>query len=183
MLFCKIYLYSIFCGICCCRYGWPFPKSLIILILIKVINDFSEDQYRIILQQGKSEGFDSCDRPSNLLKLDSNRFFSPCEPEIWWMTPKNNPAPLLCYLKLFAPFRSHWWIQAGVTVRKRQIWVKFDDFFSRVTLKFDWWPWKTIEGTSSFLFQALCIISYPLVNSNWSYSPETPNLGQNQRFF
>ena len=28
------------------------------------------------------------------------------------------------------------------------------------------------------LLQALCIISYPLVNSNWSYSPETPNLGQ-----
>ena len=32
------------------------------------------------------------------------------------------------------------------------------------------------------LFQALCIISYPLVNSNWSYSPETPNLGQIWRF-
>ena len=28
------------------------------------------------------------------------------------------------------------------------------------------------------LLQALCIISYTLVNSNWSYSPETPNLGQ-----
>ena len=27
------------------------------------------------------------------------------------------------------------------------------------------------------LIQALCIISYPLVNSSWSYSPETPNLG------
>ena len=33
------------------------------------------------------------------------------------------------------------------------------------------------------LLQALCIISYPLVNSNWSYSPETPNLGQIRRFF
>ena len=32
------------------------------------------------------------------------------------------------------------------------------------------------------LLQALCIISYPLVNSNWSYSPETPNSGQNWRF-
>ena len=28
------------------------------------------------------------------------------------------------------------------------------------------------------LLQALCIISYPLVNSNLSYSLETPNLGQ-----
>ena len=32
------------------------------------------------------------------------------------------------------------------------------------------------------LFQALCIISYPLVISNLSYSPETPNLGQIWRF-
>ena len=32
------------------------------------------------------------------------------------------------------------------------------------------------------LLQALCIISKPLVNSNWSYSPETPNLGQIRRF-
>ena len=32
------------------------------------------------------------------------------------------------------------------------------------------------------LLQALCIISYPLVNSNLSYSPETPNLGQIRRF-
>ena len=28
------------------------------------------------------------------------------------------------------------------------------------------------------LLQALCIIPYPLVNSNWSYNPETSNLGQ-----
>ena len=32
------------------------------------------------------------------------------------------------------------------------------------------------------LLQALCSISYPLVNSNWSYSPEMPNLGQIRRF-
>ena len=32
------------------------------------------------------------------------------------------------------------------------------------------------------LLQALCIISWPLVNSNRSYSPETPNLGQIRRF-
>ena len=49
-----------------------------------------------------------------LLKLNSNRwFFSPCDLDIWWMTPppKKNRAPLLCYFKLFASFRSHWWIQ------------------------------------------------------------------------
>ena len=65
-----------------------------------------------------------------LLKLDSNRlFFSPCDLEIWWMTPKNNRACLLYYIKLCASFQIHQWIQTGVTVRKRPIWVKFDDFF------------------------------------------------------
>ena len=32
------------------------------------------------------------------------------------------------------------------------------------------------------LLQALCSISEPLVNWNWSYSPETPNLDQIRRF-
>ena len=36
--------------------------------------------------------------------------------------------------------------------------------------------------TSPMLLQALYIISKPLVNSNWSYSLETPNLGQIWRF-
>ena len=40
----------------------------------------------------------------------------------------NNRAPLLCHFKLCASFRSHWWIQTGVRVRKRPIWVKFDAF-------------------------------------------------------
>ena len=88
------------------------------------------------------------------------------------MTLKNNRALLLCYFKLCASFHSHWWIQTGVTVRKRPIWVKLDDFLSRVTLKFDGWPRKTIGQ-----HQALCIISSSYVNSNWSYSPETAKLG------
>ena len=55
-------------------------------------------------------------------------FLEPCDLEIWWMTLKNNRAPLLCYFKLCAAFRTHWWIQTGVTVQKRPIWVKFDDY-------------------------------------------------------
>ena len=54
--------------------------------------------------------------------------YYPYDLEIWWMTLENNRAPLLCCFKLCASFRSHWWIPTGVTVRKRQIWVKFDDF-------------------------------------------------------
>ena len=107
------------------------------------------------LEQGKSEGFDSCDRPSNL-KLDSNRqFFRPCDREIWWMTSKNNRALLLYYVKLFASFQIHWWIQTGFTVQKGSIRVEIGDMLSHVTLKFDGWPWKTIGhpfyATSSFV--------------------------------
>ena len=102
-----------------------------------------------------------------LLKLALNcQFFSPCDLEIWWMTPKNNRAPLLCYFKLFTSFRSHWWIQTGVTVWKRLIWVKINASLSRVTLKFDGWHWKTIGYlfyvTSSFVHHFVAIGEFKL---------------------
>ena len=94
------------------------------------------------------------------------RFLEPCDLEIWWMTLQNNRAPLLCYFKLFTSFRSHWWIQTWVTVRKRPIWVKFDDFLSRVPLKFDGWPWKTIGhlsyATSSYMYHFIIICEFKL---------------------
>ena len=43
------------------------------------------------------------------------------------------------------------------------------------------WPWnlmndiEKLQGASSILHQTLCIISIPLVYSNWSYSPEMLN--------
>ena len=82
-------------------------------------------------KQGKSEGFESCDWPIVRKRplLGQNRwYFVPCDLEIWWMTLENDRASLLCCFKLCATFHSHWWIQTGVTVRKRPIWVKFDDF-------------------------------------------------------
>ena len=57
------------------------------------------------------------------------RFLEPCDLEIWRMTLKNNRAPLLCHFKLCVSFHTHWWIQIWVTVRKRSIRVKIDDFF------------------------------------------------------
>ena len=66
------------------------------------------------------------------------RFLELCDLEISRMTFKNYRAPLLCYFKLCAAFHSHWWIQTGVTVRKRPIWVKFGDF-SAV------WPWNLMD--------------------------------------
>ena len=61
---------------------------------------------------------------------------------LFYATLKNNRAPLICYFKLCASFRSYWWIQTWVTVRKRPIWVNIHDFLSRVTLQFDVWHWK-----------------------------------------
>ena len=123
------------------------------------------------------------------LKLQSGNFkfgskssiFFPSDLEIWRMTLKNNRAPRLCYFKLFPLFHSHGSIQTGVTVQKCQILVKIGDFFSRVTLKFDRWHCKTI-GTSPNILQALCIISWSSVHSNFSFSPDPPNSGQNGNF-
>ena len=93
-------------------------------------------------------------------------FLEPCDLEIWRMTLKNNRAPLLCYFKLCASFHSHWWIQTGVTVRKRPIWFKIGDILSRVTLKFDGWPWKTIGhlsfAVSSFVQHFIAIGEFKL---------------------
>ena len=67
------------------------------------------------MRQGKSEGFESCDRP---------------------------------------------------IVRKRPIWVKIGDVLSRVTLKFDGWPWKTIGhlsfAVSSFVQHFIAICEFKL---------------------
>ena len=51
------------------------------------------------------------------------------------MTLKNNGAPLLCYFKLCASYHSHGSFQAGVRVRKLQIWVKFDHFVAPCDLE------------------------------------------------
>ena len=63
-------------------------------------------------------------------------FLEPCDLEIWQMTLKNNRAPLLSNIKLYASFHHHMWIQTGVTVRKRLSWV-----VTSVILTFDLWPW------------------------------------------
>ena len=70
----------------------------------------------------------------NLGKI--RRFLEPCDLEIWRMTLKNNRAPLLSNIKLYASFHHHMWIQTGVTVRKRLSWV-----VTSVTLTYDLWPW------------------------------------------
>ena len=51
-------------------------------------------------------------------------------------------------------------------VRKRPIWVKIGDALYRVTLKFDWWPWKMIGhlsfAVSSFVQHFIAIAEFKL---------------------
>ena len=114
------------------------------------------------------------------LNLGQNRqLFVPRDLEISWMTLKNNRAPLLCYTNLCASFESHRWIQTKATVRKPSIRVKIGDFLSRVTLKFDGWPWKTIGhlfyGTSSFVhhFKAIGEFKLKLQSGNAQFGSKS----------
>ena len=91
--------------------------------------------------------------------------------EIGWMTAKNNRA-LLHDVKLCASFQIHQWIQTGVTVWKHSIRVEIDDILSRVTLKIDGWPWKTMGHlfytTSSFVhhFKSIGEVKLELQSGN-----------------
>ena len=72
------------------------------------------------------------------------QFFVLRDLEIWWMILENNRTLLQYHIKLCESFQIQQWIETGVTVQKRRIWVKIGYFLSPVTLKFDGWPWKTI---------------------------------------
>ena len=99
--------------------------------------------------------------PETLNSGQHQWFFVPCDLEMWWVTLKNNRAPLLCRFKLCASFHSHRWFKTNVTVRKPSIRVKIGDFLSSATLKFDGWPWETIGhpsyATSSFVHHFVAI--------------------------
>ena len=127
--------------------GWP-SKTIVLLFYVAsnfVHHFITIGEFKLKLQSGNAQ---------------LGRFVVLCDLEIWRMPLKDNRAPLLCYFKLYASFHSHWWIKTKVTARKRSIRVKIGNFLSRVTLKFDEWPWKTIGhlfyATSSFV---QCIIS------------------------
>ena len=83
----------------------------------------------------------------------------PCDLEISRMTLKKNREPLLSYFKIWASFRSHLWIQTGVTVRKNP------NLESKLISFLALWPWNLTDdlekqqGAYSMLFQSLSIIS------------------------
>ena len=94
-----------------------------------------------------------------LLNLDWNRFSAR-------VNLKFDGWPLLHYIKLCASSQTPPWIQTGVIVRKRSIRVKIGNFLSRVTLKFDGRPWKTIGhlfyAASSFVHHFVAIGEFKL---------------------
>ena len=130
---------------------------------------------RSLKKQGQSEEFDSCDRPSNINQVGfKSTIFWPRMIFKFDGWPQKIIGHLLYATSSFAcaSFHSHQWIQTGVTVQKRPIRVKIGDFLSRVTLKLDGWPWKTIEhlssATSSFVhhFIAICVFKQELWSGN-----------------
>ena len=108
-------------------------------------------------------------------------FLEPCDLEIWWMTLKKighffyATSSFVQHFVAIGEFKLE--LQSGnaqsgsnsTIFRAVRTWTLTDDLQNQ-------------QGTSSMLLQALCSISYPLVNSKWGYSPETPNLGQFRRF-
>ena len=129
--------------------------------------DTSRFIYAPTTEQGKSEGFDSCDRSSNLTQIGfKSSIFQPVWPWNLMDDPKKQLGTSSMLLQAFCIIRSHWWIQTGVTVGKHLIWVKIDDFFSRVTLTFDGWPSKTIGhlfyAISSFVQHFVAIDEFKL---------------------
>ena len=106
--------------------GWPW-KTIVHLFYAtsSFVHHFKPiGEFKFELQSGNAQFW------------SKSKFFVQCDFEIWRMTLKNNKAPLLCHFKLCASLRSHWCIQTGVTVRKRPIWVKFDECLSHVTYNF-----------------------------------------------
>ena len=89
--------------------------------------------------------------------------FVPCDLGIWWMTLKNNRALLLCFTKLCALFLSKPsvnsnWSYCPETLNSGQN----RRFLSRVTLKFDGWPWKNRAP-----FLCYCKLCAPFFSHWW----------------
>ena len=107
---------------------WPFARTSLLSLVITPENFMMIGWWEHSQKGVTDRRTDGRTEPFIELLGQIQRFLEPDDLEIWRMTLKNNRAPLLCYFKLYASFHSHWWIQTGVTVRTRPIWVKFDAF-------------------------------------------------------
>ena len=95
--------------------------------------------------------------------------FVPWDLKIWLMTLQYNRAHLLSYFKRCASFHRHLSIQNGVTVRKRQIWVKIVIFF--VPSDLDIWRMTLKNNRAPLLcYFKLCILFHSLL---WNQNEAT----------
>ena len=125
--------------------------------LVSKYQSYSYSQPYIYVEQSKSEGFDSFDRPSNLTQTGSKSLIFQV---VWpWnlMDDIKNRAPLLCYFKLCAWFQIHQWIQIGVIVQKRSIRVKIDDYFVPCDLEV-WWMTSKNNRATLLYYIKLCAL-------------------------
>ena len=86
-------------------------------------------------------------------------FFVLCDLEIWWITLKNNRAPVLYYIKLCVIFKGISEFKLELQSISAQFGSKLAIFLSCVTLKFVGWHWKTIGHLFYPASSFLCIIS------------------------
>ena len=99
-------------------------------------------------------------------------FLSRVTLKFWRKTLKHNRAPLLCYIKLCASFRSHRWIQSVVTVRKLLNWV-----FISMTLTFDFWPWPF--AWTSLLSMVIIPGNFMMTRTYWKRCDRQPGRRKN----
>ena len=118
-----------------------------------------------------------------VILLGSNRrIFGQCDLEIW-MTSKNNKTHLLYYMyvKLCASFEAIGEFKLEFQSRNAQFGSKLVIFLSRVTAKFDGWPWKTIGhlfyAISSFVHHLKAIGEFKL-----ELESGKAQFGSNRRF-
>ena len=142
-------------------------------------------------KQGKSEGLDSCQRPTIVAQIWSKSSILQHE---WHQKLiddiENNRAPLLHYIKLCASFQSHRWIQTEVPARKRPIRVKIGDFFVKLYASFHHHMWNqtgvTVRKRLSWILTCVTLtfnlwltltfrIDFPSVigNNFWKFHDDT----------
>ena len=131
---------------------------------INVSVTYANTMSQNITQQGKSEGFDSCDRPSNLAQIWSNSLiFQP----VWPWNLMYNLEKIIGHL--FYTTSSFVYHFKSIGEFKLKLQSGNAQFGSKSAIFCPVWPWNLMDehgkqkGSSSILHQALCIISYPLV--------------------
>ena len=107
-------------------------------------------------KQGKSKGFDSCNRPSNLTQIGfKSSICHPCDLEIWWMIIRHvfyTTSSFVYHFLSISEFKLQ--LQSG----KAQSGLNYAIFLAvwLCNLTYDL---EKQQGTSFMLLLALCIIS------------------------